>query len=44
MTMAAFLQLHHTDAPLLLPNGWDVGSALAFAAEGLPPLAPPALA
>ena len=31
--MATFLELHHTDVPLLLPNAWDVGSALAFAAE-----------
>lgn len=32
--MATFLELHHADAPLLLPNAWDVGSALAFVAAG----------
>lgn len=35
-TVATFRELHHTDAPLLLPNAWDVGSALAFAAAGYP--------
>ncbi|HXF01454.1 MAG TPA: isocitrate lyase/phosphoenolpyruvate mutase family protein [Arthrobacter sp.] len=34
--MATFLELHHMDAPLLLPNAWDVGSALAFVAAGFP--------
>lgn len=34
--MATFTELHHTGAPLLLPNAWDVGSALAFAAAGFP--------
>ncbi|MFF1383526.1 isocitrate lyase/phosphoenolpyruvate mutase family protein [Arthrobacter sp. NPDC058288] len=34
--MATFRELHHTAAPLLLPNAWDVGSALAFAAAGFP--------
>jgi 2-methylisocitrate lyase-like PEP mutase family enzyme len=34
--MATFHELHHADAPLLLPNAWDVGSALAFAAAGYP--------
>ncbi len=34
--MATFLELHRTGAPLLLPNAWDVGSALAFAAAGFP--------
>ncbi|WP_411733184.1 isocitrate lyase/phosphoenolpyruvate mutase family protein [Paeniglutamicibacter sp.] len=34
--MATFHELHHADAPLLLPNAWDVGSALAFAAAGFP--------
>ncbi|WP_427018213.1 isocitrate lyase/PEP mutase family protein [Pseudarthrobacter sp. P1] len=34
--MATFRELHHTGAPLLLPNAWDVGSALAFAAAGFP--------
>ncbi|TJY69189.1 isocitrate lyase/phosphoenolpyruvate mutase family protein [Arthrobacter sp. CAU 1506] len=32
--MATFTELHHAGAPLLLPNAWDVGSALAFAAAG----------
>ncbi|GAA1498662.1 isocitrate lyase/PEP mutase family protein [Paeniglutamicibacter kerguelensis] len=34
--MTTFLELHHADAPLVLPNAWDVGSALAFAAAGFP--------
>ncbi|WP_341952134.1 isocitrate lyase/phosphoenolpyruvate mutase family protein [Salinibacterium sp. TMP30] len=34
--MATFRDLHYGDAPLLLPNAWDVGSALAFATAGLP--------
>ncbi|MFL4477898.1 isocitrate lyase/phosphoenolpyruvate mutase family protein [Paeniglutamicibacter sp. ORCA_105] len=34
--MATFHELHHQDAPLLLPNAWDVGSALSFAAAGYP--------
>ncbi|KQN87211.1 isocitrate lyase/PEP mutase family protein [Arthrobacter sp. Leaf69] len=34
--MATFRELHHTGAPLLLPNAWDVGSALAFASAGYP--------
>ncbi|AXJ10919.1 isocitrate lyase/phosphoenolpyruvate mutase family protein [Arthrobacter sp. PM3] len=34
--MATFRELHHTREPLLLPNAWDVGSALAFAAAGFP--------
>ncbi|WP_026555127.1 isocitrate lyase/PEP mutase family protein [Arthrobacter sp. 35W] len=34
--MATFRELHHGSAPLLLPNAWDVGSALAFAAAGYP--------
>lgn len=34
--MASFRELHHTDSPLLLPNAWDVGSALAFVAAGFP--------
>ncbi|HYQ74365.1 MAG TPA: isocitrate lyase/phosphoenolpyruvate mutase family protein [Cellulomonas sp.] len=33
MTFAA---LHDGPAPLLLPNAWDVGSALAFAEAGFP--------
>jgi 2-methylisocitrate lyase-like PEP mutase family enzyme len=32
--MATFRDLHYGDAPLLLPNAWDVGSALAFATAG----------
>lgn len=34
--MAAFRDLHHADTPLLLPNAWDLGSALAFAQAGFP--------
>jgi 2-methylisocitrate lyase-like PEP mutase family enzyme len=34
--MATFRELHDSDAPLLLPNAWDVGSGLAFAAAGFP--------
>jgi 2-methylisocitrate lyase-like PEP mutase family enzyme len=34
--MATFRELHHTIEPLLLPNAWDIGSALAFAAAGFP--------
>ncbi|MFL4475640.1 isocitrate lyase/phosphoenolpyruvate mutase family protein [Paeniglutamicibacter sp. MACA_103] len=34
--MATFHELHHGDSPLLLPNAWDVGSALAFADAGFP--------
>jgi 2-methylisocitrate lyase-like PEP mutase family enzyme len=29
-----FAELHHRDLPLLLPNAWDVPSALAFVAAG----------
>jgi 2-methylisocitrate lyase-like PEP mutase family enzyme len=29
-----FSDLHHRDKPLLLPNAWDVPSALAFVEEG----------
>lgn len=32
--MATFRELHYSDAPLLLPNAWDVGSALAFVVAG----------
>ena len=32
--MATFRELHDSDAPLLLPNAWDVGSGLAFAQAG----------
>ncbi len=31
-----FRGLHFEDEPFLLPNAWDVGSALAFAAAGFP--------
>lgn len=31
-----FHQLHLGDGPLLLPNAWDVGSALAFVDAGFP--------
>jgi 2-methylisocitrate lyase-like PEP mutase family enzyme len=31
-----FRDLHDGDLPLLLPNAWDVGSALGFAAAGFP--------
>jgi 2-methylisocitrate lyase-like PEP mutase family enzyme len=34
--VATFRELHHTVAPLLLPNAWDTGSALAFAQAGFP--------
>ena len=34
-----FLALHHGDAPLLLPNPWDVGSAKILAAIGFSALA-----
>jgi 2-methylisocitrate lyase-like PEP mutase family enzyme len=34
--MATFWELHHTGEPLVLPNAWDLGSALAFAAAGFP--------
>jgi 2-methylisocitrate lyase-like PEP mutase family enzyme len=34
MKMPTFRELHASDAPLLLPNAWDVGSALAFVAAG----------
>jgi 2-methylisocitrate lyase-like PEP mutase family enzyme len=34
--MTTFRELHHTGAPLLLPNAWDMGSGLAFAAAGYP--------
>ena len=36
MKMATFRELHHAAEPLLLPNAWDMGSALAFAAAGFP--------
>lgn len=32
----SFRELHFQDSPFLLPNAWDVGSALAFMAAGYP--------
>ncbi|MGO4298918.1 isocitrate lyase/PEP mutase family protein [Leifsonia sp. RAF41] len=32
----SFRDLHYADRPLLLPNAWDVGSALGFVAAGFP--------
>lgn len=32
----SFRDLHHGDRPLVLPNAWDVGSALAFVDAGYP--------
>ncbi len=34
--MSTFAELHTAPLPLLLPNAWDLPSALAFAAEGFP--------
>jgi 2-methylisocitrate lyase-like PEP mutase family enzyme len=36
---AAFLQMHHGDRPLLLPNPWDQGSAKLLASLGFRALA-----
>jgi 2-methylisocitrate lyase-like PEP mutase family enzyme len=36
---ARFLDLHHADLPLLLPNPWDVGSAKLLASLGFQALA-----
>ncbi|MFY9614985.1 MAG: isocitrate lyase/phosphoenolpyruvate mutase family protein [Candidatus Dormiibacterota bacterium] len=36
---AAFLQLHHGDRPLLIPNPWDQGSAKLLASLGFQALA-----
>lgn len=33
---ATFHALHHGERPLVLPNAWDVASALAFAEAGFP--------
>jgi hypothetical protein len=33
-----FHDLHYKESPLLLPNAWDAGSAIAFADEGFPPI------
>ena len=32
--MTTFRELHYAKEPLVLPNAWDVGSALAFVTEG----------
>ena len=34
--MTSFRELHFQDSPFLLPNAWDVGSALAFVAARYP--------
>jgi len=34
--MDTFRELHRGGSPLLLPNAWDVGSAVAFVADGYP--------
>ena len=34
----SFHDLHHADTPLLLPNAWDVASAITFADAGSPAL------
>ncbi|MFJ8613693.1 isocitrate lyase/phosphoenolpyruvate mutase family protein [Streptomyces sp. NPDC093675] len=34
--MTSFHDLHRQNSPLLLPNAWDVASALAFAEAGFP--------
>ena len=34
--MVTFRELHFFDAPLVLPNAWDLGSGLAFADAGFP--------
>lgn len=34
--MTTFRDLHRGDVPLVLPNAWDLGSALAFATAGFP--------
>lgn len=36
--LPSFHDLHRGDEPLLLPNAWDVGSALGFVAAGFPAL------
>src|SRR3954454_17134198 len=36
MTDRSFHDLHAGPLPLLLPNAWDVGSALAFVGAGFP--------
>ena len=34
-----FLQLHHGDTPLLMPNAWDAGSARILEQVGFPAIA-----
>lgn len=34
--MTTFHELHRAEEPLVLPNAWDAGSVLAFAAAGFP--------
>lgn len=34
INVATFRELHSSGAPLLLPNAWDLGSGVAFAAAG----------
>src|SRR3546814_601285 len=36
MTSPSFRALHHADLPLLLPNAWDVPSALGYVEAGFP--------
>jgi 2-methylisocitrate lyase-like PEP mutase family enzyme len=37
--MSTFADLHHGEAPFLLPNAWDVASALLLADAGFPAIA-----
>jgi 2-methylisocitrate lyase-like PEP mutase family enzyme len=37
--MSTFIDLHHGAAPFLLPNAWDVASALLLAEAGFPAIA-----
>jgi 2-methylisocitrate lyase-like PEP mutase family enzyme len=37
--MSTFADLHHGDAPFVLPNAWDVASALLLADAGFPAVA-----
>jgi 2-methylisocitrate lyase-like PEP mutase family enzyme len=39
MSADRFLELHHTEKPLLMPNPWDVGSAKLLASQGFKALA-----
>jgi 2-methylisocitrate lyase-like PEP mutase family enzyme len=38
--MPSFRALHHAELPLLLPNAWDVASAIAFVEAGFPAVGP----